>query len=133
MQDNELTLSVDILNDGNPADQIFSRSEEYLNRTVYESADHTLVAPDTLTLYRTRAKTSGNFNGMAKTAAKLSKAVSVAGVDETTTVKAPIIQEVSSSVPVGATKAQVVAQCQRTIALLDDDAFVESLMLKQSI
>jgi len=51
----------------------------------------------------------------------------VTGVDGTTTVTAPIIVEVSFSVPVGATAAQTMLHRQRALALLDLDSVMAPL------
>lgn len=130
MLDNTISLTVDVLNDGSTtADetQVYTRYEEHLNRSVYTGADHTMVAPHTLSFYRTQPKVNGNFRGMAKSAMKISECISVDGVDTTTSVIAPLLAEVSFSVPVGATTAQLVELRQRLIALLDDDTLMNNL------
>lgn len=132
MQPNEITLTVDVANDGaTTADetQVYSRFEEHLNRSVYIASDHSVIAPHTLSLYRTQPKANGNFLGMAKSAIKFSECLAVTGADGVTTVKAPLICEISLAVPVGATTAQVVEIRQRAIALLDNDSVMDDLNL----
>ena len=85
MQPNTITLAVDLLNTGATTDQIFTRQEEYLNRSVYISPTHSVSAKDTLSLYRTPIKPSGNFPGVAKVSAKFSTDYSIPGVDTETT------------------------------------------------
>jgi hypothetical protein len=132
MQANEITLTVDVDNDGaTTADetQVYSRHEEHLNRSLYIAEDHTVAAPHTLSLYRTQPKVNGNFLGMAKSAVKFSECLAVEGADGVTTVKAPLICEISFSVPVGTSSAQLMEMRQRAVALLDDDTIMDNLSL----
>jgi len=128
MQDNVITLAVDELNNDTTVDYDFTRYEEYQNRSVYIGEDHDLAARDTLTLYRTHPKVSGNYKGNAKSTLKFSQDFAVDGVDGVATLTAPVIAEVSFSVPVGVSAADRMIIRQRIIAILDDDTFMESLM-----
>lgn len=132
MQPDTITLAIDELNNATLVNKVFTRFDEYQNRSVYNSADHTIVAKDTLSLYRTPPKTSGNFRGTAKTAVKFSKDLVVLGVDGSN-LNAPIILEVSFSIPVGATTAQMLSLRQRVIALLDRDDIMVPLNHLQMI
>lgn len=128
MQTDTITLSVDEENDGvGPVNHVFTRFEEYLNRSTYIGANHSIASKDTLGLYRTFPKASGNFRGVAKTAFKFSKDVSVTGADGVSQLAAPIIVDVSFSIPVGATHAQILIARQRALALLDLDAIMTPL------
>lgn len=127
MQPNVITLPVDVLNNATAVDYDFTRYEEFQNRSKYIGENHTAVSKDTLDLYRTQPKQSGNFRGVGKSALKFSKDISVDGVDSTTALTAAIIVEVSFSAPVGATTAQLVEMRQRAIALLDDDSIMDDL------
>lgn len=133
MLDNAITIAVDEGNTGVTADQTFSRYEEYLNRSVYVAGDHSLVSPHTLSFYRTQPKANGSFRGMAKSAFKFSESISVAGVDSSITLEAPLIAEMSFSIPVGATAAQVVEMRQRIVALLDGDILMNKLNLQLEV
>lgn len=126
MQPNTITLPVDLLNTGVNTNQVFTRFEEYQNRSVYIGVDHTLTSRNTLSLYRTMPKVSGNFKGTAKSAVKFSLDVSVPGVD-TTSIVAPLIVEVSFSVPVGAASAVTLIARQKALALLDQDSIMAAL------
>lgn len=128
MQDNVLTLAVDELNTDVTTNHVFTRFEEYQNRSIYIGENHQLSARDQLTLYRTFPKVNGNFKGTAKCAAKFSQELSVEGVDGTASLTSPIIAEVSFSVPVGVTEAEQMIARQRLIALLDDDSVMVALM-----
>lgn len=127
MQPDEITLSVDELNNATLVDETLSRFEENLNRSVYVGENHTVVTKDTLTFYRTFPKQNGNFRGVAKTSCKFSRDMAVAGVDSLTTISAPIIIEISFSIPVGVSAADVLLHRQRAIALLDQDAVMTPL------
>lgn len=133
MQPNTITLAVDLLNTGVTTDETFTRQEEYLNRSVYIGTDHSVSLKDTLSFYRSPIKPSGNFPGVAKTSIKFSTDKVIAGVDSTTTLVAPIIFEISASVPVGVSSADQMIARQRAIALLDMDAIAGALMSLQSV
>lgn len=127
MQPDLITLAVDTANTGVTTDKDYTRYEEYQNRSVYVGETHTPAARDTLTLYRTQPKASGNFKGTSKTAIKFSRDIAVAGVDGISTLTSPIIVEVSFSVPVGATPAATLLSRQTALALLDMDAVMAAL------
>lgn len=134
MQPDAITLAVDEENDGvGLVNHVFSQYDRYNNRTVFTSANHTAEVKDTLTMYRTPAKVNGNFRGVSKVAVKFSKDTSVLGVDGVSSLKAPIIVEVSCSLPVGATSAEKLIARQRVVALLDRDDIMgplfDSLMI----
>lgn len=134
MQPNEITLAVDEDNSGSgTTNHVYTRFEEYLNRAVYISGSHALSARDTLSLYRTLPKPSGNFKGVAKCALKFSQDILVDGVDGVSQLTSPIIVEVSMSVPVGATAAQCLIARQRAVTLLDNDTIMVALMEQQMI
>jgi len=122
MQPNQIVLPVDELNNGTPVNETLTRFEEYLNRSVYVSNTHTVASRDTLTFYRTFPKANGNFKGVSKISFKLSRDITVDGVDGISTIAAPVIVEVSFSLPVGITDAQALVCRQRTLALLDLDS-----------
>lgn len=134
MLDNVITLSVDEENDGvGPVNHVFNRFEEYQNRSVYIGTNHSMATKDTLNLYRTFPKASGNFRGVAKTAFKFSKDLTVTGVDGVSQLSAPIIVDVSFSIPVGATHAQILVARQRALALLDLDVVMTPLNEQQMV
>lgn len=128
MQANVLTLAVDELNTGSTANHVFNRFDLFSNRSVYTEENHQLDAKDTLTLYRTFPKVSGNYKGTAKSALKFSKEYAVDGVDGLASLSSPCIVEVSFSVPVGVADADQLIMRQRVIAILDDDTIMDALM-----
>lgn len=130
MQSEEITLSVNTDNDdGTTAavDKVFSRYDEYQNRSEYISENHSVASRDKLGLYRTFPKANGNFRGTAKSAVKFTKDFSVEGVDATTTLTVPAIAEVGFSFPVGLTAAQTLEFRMGLVALLQDDTVMVPL------
>lgn len=131
MQPGSITLNVDTLNDGTTiVAEVYTRYDEYNNRSVYIGESHDLSLRDMLSLYRTFPKASGNFKGVAKSAAKLTYDIVVPGLDGVADLTAPLIAEMSFSVPVGATDAQVLLMRQRLLALLDLDSVMTELNTK---
>lgn len=128
MLDNTITLSVDTTNDDTPENHVFTRYDEYQNRSVYNGPDHSLDTKELLTIYRTPPKPSGNFKGVAKSALKFARDVDVEGKDSTTTVAAVELGEISFSIPIGTTAADAMILRQRMIAALDDDALMVKIM-----
>lgn len=133
MQPNTLTLSVDAANNSSPANEVYTRYDEAQNRSVYIGEDHLPATRNLLAIYRTFPTRSGNFKGTAKTSVKLTQDYEVPGVDSSTTLTVPAIAEVSFSLPVGVTVAQAKHLRQRLIAALDDDTFMDSLMIQQMV
>lgn len=130
MQANTLTLNVDPANDDTIVAEAYERFEEFQNRSVYIGANHAPELRDTISLYRSFPTKSGNFKGVQKTSVKLSKDVQVAGVDGVATLTAPVIIEVSFSVPVGTPAATILQDRQRAVALLDDDTIMNALNIQ---
>jgi hypothetical protein len=130
MQPNEITLVVDETNDGETTadvSHVYTRFEDFQNRSLYIGADHALTSRDTLGMYRSFPTPNGNFRGVAKTSFKFTEDVEVDGADGIATITAPMIIEVSCSFPVGSTLAQQMKQRQKALALLDLDDVVEEL------
>lgn len=131
MQPNSITLSVnDDNDDGTTAEVevVFARFDEYQNRSEYISDAHTVASRDKLGFYRTFPKPSGNFRGTAKSAVKITKDFSVAGVDATTTLIIPAIIDVGFSFPVGTTAAERLELRMRMVAALLDDTIMVPLI-----
>lgn len=132
MQVDQLTLAVDALNDGNLADQVFSRYTTHENRTAYIGATHAPDARNMIGIYRTFPTRSGNFKGTSKSSVKFTEDISVASVDGGTIV-APAILDLSFSLPVGTPAAKVKELRQRLIAALDTDSFMDALNIQLMI
>ena len=128
MQPNQISLSVDTLNDGAAIEtQNYDRFEEFLNRSKYVGENHTLAMRDELTLYRTFPKQAGNLRGVQKSAVKFTFDVLVPGVDGTTMLVQPLIIEVSAAIPVGVTDVITRLCRQRAVSLLDLDSVMDPL------
>lgn len=130
MQPNTITLTVDPLNNGTTEQQDYVRYEEAANRSTYIGEDHLPDARNTLAVYRTFPTKTGNFKGVAKSSAKFTQDVVVPGVDGVSQLTAPIIVEVSFSIPVGATAADVKLARQRVVALCDADSIMDALNIQ---
>lgn len=128
MQANTLTLSVDLLDTAVYTDVDFDRYEEHLNRSVYKTGESNLVSRDLLGLFRSMPNSNGNYAGTAKSSAKFTLDVEVPGIDSTTTVKAPLIGEISFSAPVGVTPAMMLVLRQRLVALAKNATIMTKLM-----
>ena len=117
---NTLTVNIDKENDGSSIPVVLSEIERAADRSRYKFPGHTLVARDYVEFYRTLNKKSGNSNGVAKSAIKVTRDISVPGVDTTTTLVAPQIGHVTFSSPVGATTAQELEIAMRLVACIID-------------
>lgn len=115
-----ITIPVDNENNGNPANQVFTRFEEAGNRSLYIGPSHSVASRNTLGFYRTLPKSNGNFRGVKKTSTKITQDFTVLGVNGEN-LTAPGIIEVNFSFPVGLTAAQELALRQRVVGLLDHD------------
>lgn len=132
MLSSTLTLAVDEANDGIIVDLEYTRYDEYNNRTVYISENHEPGMEDKLTFYRTFPTSSGNFKGTRKTAFKLSRDVTVLGVDGNN-VNSTSIAEVSFSLPIGVSAAEAKKIRQGLIAALDNDTLMVALHERQNV
>jgi hypothetical protein len=123
-----ITIPVDELNTGVDTDHVYSRFDDFANRSVYiNTSTHNLEMRDTLGLYRTFPKPNGNFKGVGKTSLKFTTDISVDAVDGVSTLVSPMIGEVGFSIPVGATDAQKLILRQRIVALVDQELYMVPL------
>lgn len=127
MQANSITLPVDVLNNGTPVNKEFTRHEETVNRTTYRGPGHTVASRNVLQLYRTFPKRSGLYLGALKVATKFTQDVLVPNADGSGDIAVPLIVDVSYSLPVGVTPAQVLVLRQHLVALTDMDSVVGPL------
>lgn len=130
MQPDQLVIAVDAANNGTPANETYTRYEEFQNRARYIGSGHTPGSRNEIGIYRGFPTKTGNFKGVGKTSVKLTLDTEVAGVDSSTTVTAPVILEASFSVPVGVTSADMIHIRQRLVGLLDNDSFMDALNLQ---
>jgi hypothetical protein len=127
-----ITLSVDVANDGNLVNSIFTKARTLLNgaRTLFFGPTHETSLPDTLAIYVSDAKPNGNFKGVTRPGLKRTSTIVVPGIDPTTSITSPLIGNVEFSVPVGATSEECMILRQELIAALDDDTIMEPLMMQ---
>lgn len=123
--DPNFTLAVDELNNGTTVEEDFEHFETVSNRSIYTSEHHTAAFPNRLNFYRSMAKPAGNFPGTNKTSAKFSRDYVITGNDGLAQIKAPLIAEVSFSIPNGIGLADIVLAQQRLLALLDHPLMVK--------
>jgi len=130
---NDITLNVDYLNDGNTTAEAYENEDRTGNRSTYAGENHALDARDQINFYRSYNTKNGNFKGVSKSSFKLTKDFTVTGVDGLAALTAPVICEVSFSIPVGVSAADVKKVRQRALALLDDDTIMDALNVKLMI
>lgn len=100
------TVTLALPNSGTPVNRAFKRIDVLQNRSVYHGPAHTTLLRETLGFYRTPSKKIGNFNGVMKGAVKTTLDIEVQNAIKETIVS-PQIGEMSFSIPVGATVANV--------------------------
>lgn len=130
MQPNTITLTVDEQNDGattTDATIEYERYDEYQNRSVYSSENHSLDSRDLLSFSRSFPTKNGNFRGVGKSTFKFTRDISVDGVDGVAQLVTPMIMEVKLSAPVGVSDAEILKFRQTALALLDDDTVMTPL------
>lgn len=126
---NTLTLSVDELNSGTPANVIYDLVEIDKDRVTWQGPAHQADNRDLLQMYRTDAKRSGNSRGSRKTKIKLTRDVSCPNADGSGNIKLPVIVELSVSNPLGHTTLNGVRGLRQTmLAILDNDTLSDSVM-----
>lgn len=128
----EITVDYDGGGVGTPITEEWSNFDRLSNRSVYHSDAHTPILRDTLTIYRTLPKPTPTFYGVQKSAVKLSLDVSVA-IPNGETTRSPIIFEMSASIPVGATPADVLKQEERLKGLIYNRDFMTRLFEKGEV
>jgi len=130
MQADQIVLPVDIANNATVVNQAFGKFQTTENRTTYIGPNHAAESRNLMAMYRTFATKTGNFKGTQKSTVKFTKDLAVPGVDASTTLTAPLIMEISFSIPVGADEADVISLRQHAVALLDADSIMTPLNLQ---
>lgn len=130
MLNDTLVLPVDLVNTGTTTDKTYSRFDEVSGRSTYIATNHSPASRDLVQFSRSLPKRAGNFKGVSKSSVKFTRDVNVPGFDSTTTISAPIIIEVSFSVPVGVDASSVLEARQTAIAALDMDTVMDALNIQ---
>lgn len=113
------TITLALPNGGTPVNKAFGRVDVFPNRSVYHGPAHTVLMRQTLGFYRTPSKRIGKFNGVMKSAAKVTLDIHVLNaIGETIT--SPQIGDLSYSIPVGATEGNVDQLFDHIEALVKD-------------
>jgi hypothetical protein len=128
MQANTLTLAVDTANNGTTTDQVYTRFREVENKSVYNGPDGSVSNRQELAFLRKDPKRSGNSQGVSSAEVRLTEEVSVAGVEDSSTVSHLLTGSVSFRIPVGVSSADLLEFRQKIIAVLDDDVIAGALM-----
>lgn len=115
MLENTLTLSLP--NGGTPVNCVITLIDVLNNRSMYHEPTHITTMRKTVGFYRTPSKRSGNFLGVAKSAAKSTVDISVLDAVGNQVVS-PMIGEISLSIPIGATEADIDTLLDRLDALV---------------
>lgn len=122
MQENTITLSVDVANNSTLTNEVLLRHEQTPNRTEYIHEDHTISMRKLMHLYRTAPKRNGESRGASKSSVKFTFDREVPNATGDGNLVLPQIVEVSFSIPVGCSEAQTMELRQYVVALLDTDA-----------
>lgn len=120
MQPNTIAYTFDHDNDGGTTAAVsvtLTRHAEELNKSTYRTGSHSTEVPDTVNFYRTAAKRSGEFLGAQKVSVKRTKTFEVETASGGAT-KAPVVGELSFSIPVGVTNAEKLAILMEWIGFL---------------
>lgn len=133
MQAENITIAVDVLNDGNTVDQSFDRNRVEGNKSTYLGSASSDLCRDTLNLFRGDPKTGGGSNGTRRSTVKFTKDQLVDNQAGDGQHYLPLVGDVVFAVPVGTTAAECKLIRQRLIAMLDDDALMDDLMLRGEI
>lgn len=133
MQADNIVVTYEEAHDGVTSELTLSRYEETQNKTVYVAGNHTPAHRDQLAITRSFPTKNGNFKGVQKSGLKLTKDLEVPGVDQTTTITAPIIIDVAFSIPVGTSPASVLEARQKAVGILNLDSFMDKLNIQQMV
>lgn len=133
-QPNPIVLSVNEDNDdGTTAEitRIFEQQEVYNGRSVYTTNDSTPLDRETLSLYASAAKPSGNILGTNKASVKTTRDCTVPGADGVANYTKPIIWKLEGSIPAGASTSLVKAELMKIVALAQTNEVMDQLINNQ--
>lgn len=119
-----LTLAVDVANDANPSNEVFTLHRFNETRKVFKGPNHTDSQEQLLTVTVSDPTINGENPGRRKSTLKFTNDVTISNVSGSGDLREPIISSYNMSIPVGATPAEIMAERQRMIALIDSDVIV---------
>lgn len=123
-----LSVQIDKENDGSAIAVVLTELDRSADRSRYKFPSHSLISRDQVEFMRTFNKKSGNFNGVARASIKLTRDVTVPGVDVTTSVTAPQIAQISFNNPVGTSPAQDLELAMRLVGIIIDNVIRPKLL-----
>lgn len=133
-QADTITLVVNEDNDDGTTAEVttsYHRKESYNGRSVYTTDASTSLARETLGLYASDAKPSGNILGTNKASIKTTRDVSVPGADGVASYTKPVIWKLEGSIPAGADAAIVKAELMKIAKCAMTDSVMNELVLHQ--
>lgn len=128
----ENTLTLNLANGGTPVNISIARIDVLQNRSVYHEPTHSTTMRKTVGFYRTLPKRSGDFLGVAKSAVKSTIDLPVLNA-KGETITSPVIGEISFSVPIGATEANIDSLLDRLEALIKRRDVIKRTLLGPEI
>lgn len=133
MLPNEISYAVDVAMNDVDVTTVCRRSDYVGGKSLYKLPGHTASSRNQLQFFRNEPKNTGNFRGTRRTSAKLTREISVPGVDATTSVVVPIIIELSCSFPLGVSDSDAIAARQFIAAVLADGPNIDLLTLSLEV
>lgn len=133
MLENQIVVPVAEEMGGTPANVECRRSDFTSGKSLYKLPGHSYASKNQLQFFSNEPKPSGNFMGTRRTSAKLTRGVAVPGKDLSTSVVAPIIIELSCSIPVGVDDKTAIAARQFVMALGSQAEVINTLNLRSEV
>jgi hypothetical protein len=130
---NVITFDSGIAAIATPSEQDYERFSESANGSIYHGPLHTDGSRDIIAFKRNEPQASGNFRGTRKVSAKITRDMSVPGVDTTSTVVAPFICELSVSTPIGLEDEDIDAYLNLAIGMLMSAEVRDDLILERHV
>lgn len=133
MQDNVITLAVDVANNDVLVNAVFTREDFTSNKSTYHGPLYSMTHPDILNFRRSPVHPTSVNKGITKVGIKLSKGMDVEGADGVSEVTLAMIADINFHIPVGVTAADSKEFRMRMAAVLMDDSIMDKLFSSQSI
>lgn len=104
-----------------------------VDRSLFLGADNTIGCKDIIQVYRTAPKRTATSNGAAKGALKMSREVSVPGVNSDITLLDLNIFNLDTRIPAGLTETEFKNALRSFISVVSNEALMVSVLFKQQI
>lgn len=132
MQEDTITLDVDVLNNGTTVPRAYGRQKTLENISFFNGPEATLSTRDELMLQRKMNTRQGNSQGVYACKVRNAQNKAVPGVDTTTNVEHLIAIDTEFRIPVGVPEAEVLEFLMRHVAVLSSGV-MEALANNQAI